>query len=191
MSVEDEIARFEWSRIRTYIGFAEMVPDVLRGLIAAPDAAEASRLRDRLERILLWEGNNPCEGCAPVANVLVAALPEMTPAGHTAALDILAVIAAAEAGWPARELIGTVDLDEIRRAVAGGFEHYLAVLGRDPWPVSDLYSCIALMDALAFHDRSLVPAAVAALEAVRTGGRASGLADAIENTLADLADPST
>ncbi len=29
MSVEDEIARFDWSRIQTYLGHAEMVPDAV------------------------------------------------------------------------------------------------------------------------------------------------------------------
>lgn len=44
VSIDDDIARFDWSRIRTYLGYAEMVPYGLRGLAAASDDEEAARL---------------------------------------------------------------------------------------------------------------------------------------------------
>ncbi|GAB2577691.1 hypothetical protein Aab01nite_11310 [Paractinoplanes abujensis] len=185
MSVDDEIARFDWTQVRTYLGYAEMVPRALRGLIAAEDDHEATHFGAWIERILLSEAG-PCEGCAPVATVLVATLPEMTPPGHTAALDVLSLIAAAEITGPAHEQIGTVDIIEIRHAVAAGFQHYLEVLQAGSSPTADLHSCVDLLDVLAFYDRSLAPAAIATLQAVRTSGHATDLTVAIDNTLADL-----
>lgn len=187
VSVEEEIARVDWSGVRTYLGYAEMVPGALRGIVAATDDREATHFGAWIERILLSEAG-PCEGCAPVATVLVAALPEMTPAGHTAALDVLSLIAAAEISGPAHEQIGTVDVDEIRQAVATGFQHYLAVLRSEASPPAELASCVDLLDVLAFYDRSLAPAAVATLKDVRASGRAADLAEAIDNTLTDLTD---
>ncbi|BEL05488.1 hypothetical protein Q0Z83_036790 [Actinoplanes sichuanensis] len=187
MSIEDDIARFDWSRIRTYLGYAEMVPYALRGLISASDDEEAVRLGVWIERILLSVAG-PCEGCVPVASVLVAALSEMTPSGHRVALGLLSQISAAEITGPAHEQIGAVDVKEIRQAVAGGFQHYVAVLRAESSPEADLYSCIDLMDTLAFYDRSLAAEAIAALESVRTAGRAPDLARSIDKTLDDLDD---
>jgi hypothetical protein len=96
----------------------------------------------------------------------------MTPAGHRVALDLLSVIAPAEVTGPAHEQIGSVDVDEIRRAVVAGFQHYVAVLRAESSSEADLYSCVDLMDILAFYDRSLAAEAIAALKAVRTGGTA-------------------
>ncbi|MEV4758528.1 hypothetical protein AB0J86_25950 [Micromonospora sp. NPDC049559] len=186
MSIDRETARFDWSRIQTYWGHAEMVPAAVRGLAAAPNEEEAVRLGKWIEHIIL-SAAGPCEGCAPVATVLVATLPEMTPAGHSVALDLLALLGAAEISGPAHEQIGAVDVDEIREAVGGGFQHYVAVLRSESSSVSDLYSCIDLMDILAFHDPRLAASATAALRAIRTGGRARALAVVIENTLDDLA----
>src|SRR4051812_11219790 len=93
----------------------------------------------------------PCEGCAPAATVLVAALPEMTPPGHSVALDLLARISAAEMTGPAHEQIGEVDVKEIRQAVASGFQHYVAVLRGKDSAKADICSCVDLMDILAFH----------------------------------------
>lgn len=190
MSIDDEIARFDWSRIRTYLGHAEMVPNAVRGLVAAPDGKEAVRLGKWIDRILL-SAAGPCEGCTPVATVLVATLPEMTPAGHSVALDLLSLICAAQITGPAHEQIGAVDIDEIRQAVAGGFQHYVAVLRAESSSEADLYSCIDLMGILAFHNPRLAASATAALKAIRTGGRAPGLAVAIENTLDDLTELSS
>src|SRR3954454_18671347 len=64
--------------------------------------------------------------------VLVAALPEMTPPGHSVALDLLARISAAEMIGPAHEQIGEVDVKEMRQAVASGFQHYGSVLRGKP-----------------------------------------------------------
>lgn len=188
MSIDDEIARFDWSHIQTYLGHAEMVPDALRRLIAAPDGAAAARLGDRIEHILLSVAG-PCEGCAPVATVLVAALPEMTPAGHSAALGLLSNIAVAEVTGPAHEQLGAVDAEQIRRAVAGGFQHYTAVLRAESSSEAELRACIDLLDISALHDRSLAAAAVTALGALRASGRAAGLAVAIDDALAELAEP--
>jgi hypothetical protein len=187
--MDDDIARFDWSRIQTYLGNAEMMPHALRALAAASDDKEAARLGVRMESILLSEAG-PCEGCAPVAAVLAGALPAMTPPGHSVALDLLSQISAAEVTGPAHEQIGEVDVQEIRKAVASGFPHYVAVLRAESSPEADLYSCVDLMDNLAFHDRDLAVGAIAALQAVRTGGRAPALAVLIHNTLDDLADPS-
>ncbi|GAA0577948.1 hypothetical protein GCM10010172_73460 [Paractinoplanes ferrugineus] len=188
MQVDDEIARFDWAGIRTYVGYAEMVPHAVRSLVTVTDAKEATRLGTWIERILLSVAG-PCEGCTPVATVLVAALPEMTPAGHTVALELLAIIAAAEITGPAHEQIGRVDAGEIRRAVAGGVSHYLAVLRAPDAAAASLYSCVDLMDVLAFHDPDLRPEAIAALEALQTGGRAPDLAVLVRNTLVDLINP--
>lgn len=98
MSIDDDIARFDWPRIQTYVGHAEMVPDALRRLTAA-SGQEAARLGACIEHILV-SATGPCEGCAPVATVLVAALPEMRPPGHSVALDLLSQIAAAELTGP-------------------------------------------------------------------------------------------
>lgn len=70
MSIDDAVAGFDWSRIQTYLGHAEMLPGALRGLTAAPDDKEAARLGTWIEHILLSVAG-PCEGCAPVAAVLV------------------------------------------------------------------------------------------------------------------------
>jgi hypothetical protein len=51
---------------------------------------------------------------------------------------------------PAHEQIGEVDVDEIRRAVASGFQQYVAVLRTESSPIADLYSRIDLRDVLAF-----------------------------------------
>ncbi|WP_091342408.1 hypothetical protein [Micromonospora rhizosphaerae] len=131
MSTDDEIARFDWSRIQTYLGHAEMVPGVVRGLVAAPNEKKAARLGVWMERLLLSVAG-PREGCAPVATVLVAALPEMRPAGHSVALDLLSLIGAAQVTGPSHEQIGAVDVDEIRRAVAAGFSATRARSGRSP-----------------------------------------------------------
>jgi hypothetical protein len=147
-----------------------MLPGALRALTAAPDDKEAGRLGTWIERILLSVAG-PCEGCTPVAAVLVAALPEMTPPGHSVALELLSQLSAAEITGPAHEQIGAVDVEEIRQAVAGGFQHYVAVLRAESSPETDLYSCIDLMDILAFHDHSLAAEAIAALKAMRTAGR--------------------
>lgn len=85
MSIDDEIARFDWSRIQTYQGNAEVVPGAVRSLVAATSEKESARLGAWIERILLSPAG-PSEGCAPVGTVLVAALPEMTPAGRSVAL---------------------------------------------------------------------------------------------------------
>ncbi|XVU30110.1 hypothetical protein ACQPZJ_24380 [Actinoplanes sp. CA-054009] len=66
MSVDDEITRFDWGRIRTYAGYAEMMPDAVRRLVAAPDEQEAARLGAWIERVLL-SAAGPCEGCGAVA----------------------------------------------------------------------------------------------------------------------------
>ena len=95
-----------------------MLPGALRALTAAPDDKEAGRLGTWIERILLSVAG-PCEGCTPVAAVLVAALPEMTPPGHSVALELLSQLSAAEITGPAHEQIGAVDAEEIRQAVAG------------------------------------------------------------------------
>ncbi|WP_109603367.1 hypothetical protein [Actinoplanes xinjiangensis] len=189
MSIDDHLADFDWSRIQTYVGYAEMVPNAVREL-AASDVKEAARLGVWIERILLSVAG-PCEGCAPVATVLVAVLPRMTPPGRSVALDLLSQISAAEITGPAHEQIGAVDLEEIRQAVASGFQYYVGMLRETASSDADLYSCIGLMDILAFHDRSLAAEAIAALKAVRTAGRATGLAVLIDNTLDDLADPSS
>ncbi|MCM4082180.1 hypothetical protein [Paractinoplanes hotanensis] len=189
MRVDDEIARFDWSGIRTYVGYAEMVPHAIRSLVTVNDEKEAAHLGTWIERILLSVAG-PCEGCTPVATVLVAALPEMTSAGHTVALNLLAIIAAAEMTGPAHEQIGRVDTAEIRRAIAVGFPHYLAVLRAPDAATANLHSCVDLIDILAFHAPDLRPGAIAALEALRTGGRASTLAVVVENTLDDLTNPS-
>ncbi|GAA2717375.1 hypothetical protein [Actinoplanes palleronii] len=123
MSIEDDLDRFDWSRIRTYPGYAEMVPYALRKLIAASDE-ETALLGVWIERILLSVAGL-CEGCGTVASALVAALSEMTPSGHRVALDLLSQISAAEITGPAHEQIGAVDVKEIRQAVAGGFQHYV------------------------------------------------------------------
>jgi hypothetical protein len=185
VSIDDEIARFDWSRIQTYAGHAETVPNAVRRLVSAQNKQEAGHLGEWIERILLSVAG-ACEGCAPVATVLIAAMPEMTPAGHSKALELLSLIGAAEMTGPAHEQIGAVDGNEIRQAVAGGFPHYIAVLEAESSSEVDLYSCIDLMDILAFHDPSLAPAATAVLKAVRTGGRATMLTVAIDNTLDDL-----
>jgi hypothetical protein len=190
VSIDDELARFDWSRIQTYAGHAEMVPNAVRRLVSAPDKQEAGHLGEWIERILLSVAG-PSEGCAPVVTVLVAAMSEMTSAGHSVALDLLSLIGAAEMTGPAHKQIGPVDVNEIRQAVAGGFPHYIAVLEADSSSEADLYSCIDLMDILAFHDPSLAPAATAALKAVRTGGRATMLTAAIDNTIDDLSELST
>jgi hypothetical protein len=187
--VDDEIARFDWSDIRTYVGYADMVPHAIRSLVTVTDEKEAAHLGTRIEHILLSVAG-PCEGCAPVATILVAALPEMTPPGQTVALELLAVIAAAEITGPPHEQIGRVDALQIRRAVAAGFPHYLAVLRAPDAAMANLYSCVDLMDILAFHDSELRPAAIAALKALPTGGRAPDLAAVVENTLEDLTNPS-
>jgi hypothetical protein len=171
VGIDDELARFDWSRIQTYLGYAEMVPQAVRGLVAAPDRKEAVRLGEWIQRILL-SGAGPCEGCTPVATVLAATLPEMTPAGRSVALDLLSLIGAAEITGPAHEQIGAVDVDEIRQAVAGGFRHYVAVLRAESSSEADLYSCIDLMDILAFDNPRLTAIATAALKAIRTSGRA-------------------
>jgi len=183
VSIEDEIARFDWFRIRTYVGHADMVPNAVRGLVAATEEKEAARFGERLGHILLSVAG-PCEGCAPVATLLVATLPEMTPAGHRVALDLLSLIAAAQT--TGHEQVGAVDVDEIRQAVAGGFQHYAAVLRSESASDAELYSCIDLMDILAFHDPSLAAEAVAVLKAIPTDGRAPGIAVSIDNTLDDL-----
>jgi hypothetical protein len=188
VSIDDALARFDWSRLPTYAGHAEMIPHAISGLIAAPDKKEATRLGVWIERILLSVAG-PCEACAPVATVLVAALPEMTPPAHSVALDLLAQISAAEISGPAHEQIGKVDAKEIRRAVAAGFQHYVAVLRAESSSEADLYPCVDLMDILAFHDRTLTAEAVSALEAVQTPSRPTNMAAAIANTLEDLADP--
>lgn len=190
MGIDDELARFDWSRIQTYVGYAEMMPDAVRRLVAAPDRTEAVRLGEWIEHILLSVAG-PCEGCTPVVTVLVATLPEMTSAGRSVALDLLSLIGAAEVTGPAHEQIGAVDVDEIRQAVAGGFQHYVAVLRAESSSEADLSSCIDLMDILAFDNPRLTAIAIAALKAIQTGGRAPGLAALIENTLDDLADPSS
>lgn len=184
MSIDDDLARYDWSRIRTYLGYADMVPGALRRLAAAPDDKEAAHLGVWIERILL-SAAGPCEGCAPVATVLVAALPGMTPPGRSVALDLLSQLSSAEITGPAHEQIGAVDVEEIRRAVAGGFPHYVAVLRSETSPNADLYSCIDLLDILAFHDRSLAAEAIAALKAVRPG-RAPDVAVQVEKALDDL-----
>ncbi|MFC0033548.1 hypothetical protein ACFFMM_28895 [Micromonospora chaiyaphumensis] len=188
MSIDDEIARFEWSRIPTYLGHAEMVPGAVRSLVAAANEEEAARLGGWMERILLSVAG-PCEGCAPVATVLVAALPEMTPAGHSVALDLLSVIGAAEVTGPSHEQIGAVDVDEIRRAVTAGFPHYVAVLQAESSAEGELHSCIDLVGIAALYDPRLAAAGTAALTAIRTSGRGEDLAALIENALADLENP--
>lgn len=187
MHIDDEIARFDWSRIPTYLGYADMVPGAVRALVAAPDRTEATRLGAWIERILLSPAG-PCEGCAPVATVLVAALPEMTPAGRSVALDLLTLLGATEITGPSHEQIGAVDVDEIRQAVAAGFHHYVSVLRTESSPEGDLYASIGLVEIVAFHDPNLAAAAISALEAIRTGGRARDLATLIDNTLAELTE---
>jgi hypothetical protein len=187
MSIDDEIARFDWSRIQTYLGHAEMLPGTLRRLVAASDENEAARLGASIERILLSVAG-PCEACAPVATVLVAALPAMTPAGHPVALDLLSVIGAARITGPSHEQIGAVDVEEIRQAVAAGFHHYIAVLQAESSSTGELYSGVDLVDIAALHDPSLTAVATRALKALRTSGRDTGLATLIDNTLDDLAN---
>ncbi|GHJ52927.1 hypothetical protein Nm8I071_22340 [Nonomuraea sp. TT08I-71] len=185
MSIDDEIARFDWSSIQTYQGNAEMVPDAVRGLIAAPNEKEAARLGARIERILLSVAG-PSEGCAPVATVLVAALPKMTPAGHSVALDLLSLIGATQVTGHSHEQIGAVDIDEIREAVAAGFHQYVAVLQAEPSSEGELYSCIDLVEISALHDPGLAPVAITALKSIGTSGRTPDLVALIDNTLGDL-----
>ncbi|MEO3746934.1 hypothetical protein [Plantactinospora sp. B5E13] len=187
MPFEDETARFDWSRIPTYLGYAEMLPGAVRALITAPDSAEADRLGTWIERVLLSVAG-PCEGCAPVATVLVVALPEMTPAGRSVALDLLTLLGAAEITGPPHEQIGRVDVAEIRQAVAAGFHHYVSVLQTEASSDNDVHTCVGLVEIAAFHDPSLAAAAIRALGAVRTGGRSSGLAALIDSTVADLTE---
>ena len=66
MNIDDEMARFDWSGIQTYIGQAEMLPGAVRALIAAEDAEQAARLGAWIEHILVSVAG-PCEGCTPVA----------------------------------------------------------------------------------------------------------------------------
>jgi hypothetical protein len=80
-------------------------------------------------------------------------------------------------------------MEDIRQAVAGGFQHYVAVLRTESSSDAELRYCIDLMDVLAAHDRALAAEAIAALKAVRTAGRSADLAGLIDNTLDDLADP--
>jgi hypothetical protein len=55
---------------------------------------------------------------------------------------------------------------------------------------ANLYSCVDPVDILGFHDPGLRPEAIAALEALQTGGHASSLAVVAEDTLDDLTNPS-
>jgi hypothetical protein len=186
VSIDDGIARFDWSRIQTYVGQAGMTPDALRGITAASNEEDAARLGAWIQHNLVSVAGS-CEACAPVAAVLVAALPEMTPPGHSVALDLLSQMSTAELTGPVREQIGAVDIDEIRRAVAAGFQHYVAVLRDGSSPEADLRSCVDLMNTLAFHDPGLAVEAIAALKAIQTASLATDLAVLIENTLDDLA----
>jgi len=186
---DDDLARFDWPRIKTYLGHADLVPDAVRRLAAASEDKEAARLGAWMERTLLSVAG-PCEGCAPVATVLVAALPGMTPSGRSVALDLLSQISAAEVTGPAHEQIGTIDVKQIRQTVATGFPYYVSVLRAESFPEADLNSCIDLMGICAFHDRRFVAEAIAALKAVRSAGRAPHLAVLIDNTIDDLTDPS-
>jgi hypothetical protein len=189
MSVDDAIARFDWLRIQTYVGNAEMLPAVVRRLIAARNRDDAHRIGDWIERIVLSVAG-PSEACLPVATVLVAALPDMTPAGHSVALDLLTLIGTAEISRPPHEQIGAVDINEIRRATATGFHHYIRVLQADS-AEADLCMCIDLVAISALHDPSLTAAATAALRAVPTSGRSPHLAQLVRNTLDDLISAST
>ena len=65
MSVDYEMARFDWCRVHTYLGYAEMVPGALRGVVADLDRVEVKWLGVGIWRILLSVAG-PCEGCAPV-----------------------------------------------------------------------------------------------------------------------------
>jgi hypothetical protein len=191
MSIDDEIARFDWSRIQTYLGHAEMVPGALRRLVAAPDDNEAARLGASIERILLSVAG-PCEACAPVATVLVAALPAMTTAGHTAALDLLSIIGAAQITGPSHEQIGAVDVDEIRQAVAAGFHHYVAVLQTEASSTGELYPCVDLVDVAAFQDQAWRPSRpVRSKHSELASARDRDLMTLIDNTLDDLANLSS
>jgi hypothetical protein len=190
MRVDDEIARFDWSRIPTYMGYAEMVPDAVRALIVAPDRTEADRLGAWMEDELLSVAG-PCEACLPVAAVLIAALAEMTPAGRSVALSLLLSIAACEITGPAHEQIGAVDVDEIRQVVAAGFHQYVTVLQAESSSRNDLHHCIGLVRIVASDDPSLAAAAINALEAIRTTSRARGQAFLIDDTLARLTELSS
>jgi hypothetical protein len=185
MTMEEEIGRFDWSRLRTYAGHAETVPGTVRELATAADEDEAGRLGARIEHILLSVAG-PCEACAPAATVLVAALPGMTPAGRSAALEVLAQIGATEVTGPGHEQIGAVDAEQIRRAVAAGLPHYLAVLRSPSATEPDVSSCIEILDVVAFGDPGLAPAAVAALEGLRAEGRHPDLGPLIDTTVSDL-----
>lgn len=168
----------DWARVPTYLVSARMMPDALRALAEASDRQEAVRRGDWIERAIL-AAEGPSEGCLPVAKALVAALPRMTPPGHGVALELLCRIAAAEIVGPPHEQLGVVDAGELRRAVAGGFEHYVAML-RSP----DARTCVGLLDVLARHDHGLRARAVAALQAVRT----AELGDLIDSTIRDLTE---
>jgi len=187
MHVDDEIARFDWSRIPTYMGYAEMMPDAVRALVTAQNRTEADRLGASMADELLSVAG-PCEACSPVAAVLVAALAEMTPVGRSVALGLLLSIAASKITGPAHEQIGAVDVDEIRQVVAAGFHQYITVLQAESSSQNDLYHGIQLVRIVASDDPSRAAAAINVLEAIRTTRRARGQAFLIDETLGRLTE---
>ncbi|WP_433219459.1 hypothetical protein ACQP00_15270 [Dactylosporangium sp. CS-047395] len=170
MSIDEVIGRFDWGRLRTYVGAGEMLPALLRGLLGAASREDARRLSDAVEHIVVPVASGPCEATAPVATVLVASLGGATPAGRTAALGLLADVGAAEICGPPHEQIGPFDLGEIRACVAAGFEHYVAILRAGAAEV-DLRICVDLVELATEHDPGLIPAADAALAAIRNNER--------------------
>ncbi|MET0425498.1 MAG: hypothetical protein ABW046_16630 [Actinoplanes sp.] len=184
MAAEDEIGRYDWHAYETYQGRADELLDQLRELIKAEHADDAERLRERIERAVVPDGA-PCAACLPVTAVLVAALPEMPPTARVEALDLLAVIGPADPWGPPAEQVGLLDVDELRRVVARGFDTYRFGL-RAPISDDELLACIDLVSMAAEADPALVPAAIEALEQIPLDGRSRAFAELIENTVRDL-----
>jgi hypothetical protein len=184
MTAEDEIRRYDWHSYESYQGRADELLDQVRELITAEHADEAERLRERIERAVVPDGGLSA-ACLPVTAVLVAALPEMPPTARIEVLDLLALIGPADTYGPPAEQVGLLDVDELCRVVARGFDTYRFGL-RAPISDDELLACVDLVSIAAEADPALVPAAIEALANVPVDGRSSRFAELIENTLRDL-----
>lgn len=173
-----EIARHRWTALHTFEGDGSALPDALRRLATATTAAEAEAAYEEFDNVVVIQGRLS-QSATAVVSCLMHALVTAAPPARDEIVSLLALLANGYDDHVDIDMVGPVNLAEIRQEVAHGFTFFTELL-----ETTGHASCVELIAVCGLTDPLLRERAVFVLETASRLPKPARHANVIANALA-------
>ncbi|KAB1916005.1 hypothetical protein [Micromonospora sp. AMSO31t] len=175
-----EIARHNWSLLRSFRGDASTLPAAVEALVCAGSDDKAREAYWRIDNVAMVQGRLS-ESVVPLTSCLLAGLPLAGEAARPYVFDLLAVIAGGHGDHVDSSVVGPVSAKECVRQMAECLPVFVDELFR-----RGNSSCVDILLMCAVFDPRLRNRVEAVFRSALQEPTCGPISDLIESSLADL-----